>query len=135
MQSPATRKYKKKALLVMGCYFVVFLGTMFLVNRVHPTGWVLYALALLPTAPIVKVFFLTGEYLQTEKDDFKRDLMMRCLLWGTGASLSVTMFVSFLRIFGWKGMLPPFTEFYVFALSMAAAKLSYRVSNPLPADE
>jgi hypothetical protein len=135
MQSPATRKLKKRSMFVMGCYFVIFLGTMFLVDRLHPSGWYLYFLAALPTVPIIKVFFLTGEYLGTEKDDFKRDLMMRCILWGTGASLSLTLFMGFLRIFGWKGALPPFTEFYVFAIFMIFAKLSYRMFNPLPADE
>jgi hypothetical protein len=47
----------------------------------------------------------------------------------------VTMFAGFLRIFGWKGQMPPFSEFWAFFVLMMIAKLTYRMANPLPADD
>lgn len=135
MQTPAKRKLMKKSMPVLGAYFVVFLCTMIGVDKYHPTGGLMYALAVLPTVPFVIVFFLVGQYLMSERDEYSRDLMVRCMLWGTAASLSLAMFAGFLQLFGWHGRLPPFAEFWAFTIFMLAAKFSYRVSNPLPADE
>ena len=135
MQTIAKRKLKKTVKPVMAAYFVIFISTMFAVDKLHPKGWLLYVLAALPTIPLLTVFFVVGQYLVSEKDEYSRDLMVRCMLWGTAASLSVAMFVGFLQIFGWAGRLPAFTEFYAFAFFMVMAKLSNRVSNPLPSDE
>lgn len=135
MITPAKQALKKRAIPVLASYFIIFLCTMLTVDRIHPTGGLLYALAALPSIPFVLIFFLVGQYLMSERDGFTRDLMMRCILWGTAAALTVSMFAGFLQIFGWHGHLPPFAEFWAFAISMMAAKFSYRVSNPLPADE
>ena len=135
MQTIAKRKLKKTAMPVMAAYFAIFIGTMFAVDKVHPKGWMLCVAAALPTIPFLTVFVLVGQYLVSEKDEYSRDLMVRCMLWGTAASLSIAMFVGFLQIFGWTGKLPAFTEFYAFAFFMLAAKFSNRVSNPLPSDE
>jgi hypothetical protein len=60
--------------------------------------------------------------------------MMRCLLWGAGASMSVNVFAGFLRIFGWNGQAPPFSELFAFCVAAIAAKITYRVANPLPVE-
>ena len=80
--------------------------------------WVgeLFACAALPFLPLLTVFILTGAYLKAERDEFKRELVMRCLLWGAGASMSVNLFLGFLRIFGWSGQTPPFWSCLRFAL-------------------
>lgn len=135
MQTPAKQVLKKRSMPVLGAYFVIFLCTMFLVDRIHPSGGLLYVLAAVPSIPFLIVFFFVGQYLTSERDGYMRDMAMRSLLWGTAACLSVAMFAGFLQIFGWTGRLPPFADFWAFALSMLAAKSSYRVSNPLPADE
>jgi hypothetical protein len=134
MKSPATRTYQKRSFTVMASYFVIFSGTFYFVYRVHPVGWELYACAALPFLPLLIVFMLTAAYLKAERDDFKRDLMMRCLLWGAGASMSLNLFMGFLRIFGWHGQLPPFGELFAFCLAVIAAKITYRVASPLPVE-
>jgi hypothetical protein len=134
MKSPATRIYQRRSYLVMASYFVIFSATDYFVVRVHPEGWKLYVCAVLPFLPLLVVFMLTAAYLKAECDDFKRDLMMRCLLWGAGASMSLNLFAGFLRIFGWHGQLFPFSELFAFCLAVLAAKITYRVSNRLPAE-
>lgn len=135
MLSRAARKYKKTSLSVMASYFVLFPLADYLALRTHPAGVPLWLLAAMPLLPIAVVLVLLGRYLRDEKDGYKRDLAVRCLLWGTAGAVMVNLFSGFLRIFGWKGQLFPFTEFFVFALMMLAAKLSYRVANRVPADE
>jgi hypothetical protein len=134
MKSPETRIYQKRSYSVLASYFVIFSGTDYFVDRVHPVGWELYACAALPFLPLLTVFVFTGAYLKAERDEFKRELMMRCLLWGAGACLSVNVFAGFLRIFGWHGQTPPFMELFAFCIAAIAAKFTYKIANPLPAE-
>ena len=134
MKSPETRTYQKRSYAVLASYFVIFSGTDYFVYRVHPVGWKLYACAALPFLPLLIVFLLTAAYLKAERDDFKRDLMMCCLLWGACASMSVNLFAGFLRIFGWHGQTPPFMELFAFCFAVLAAKITYKIANPLPAE-
>jgi hypothetical protein len=135
MITAAAKKLKRTAMRVMATYFVLFAGADYVAYKLHPAGISLWLLAAVPVAPILIVTVLMGRYLGEEKDDYKRDLTMRCLLWGTSGALMVNFFAGFLRIFGWKGQLFPFTEFFVFAVMMMAAKLSYRASNMGPDSE
>jgi hypothetical protein len=133
--SPATRRLKKSGFTVTAAYFVIFGASFYANMRLQPTGWLLWLLASLPVLPILGVIVLFGRYLRDEKDEYKRDLTMRCLLWGTAGSLSVTMLESFLQIFGWKGQFPPFSAFWMFFVFLIAAKFTYRAHNRVPADE
>ena len=135
MLSPVARKFRKTSFIVLSGYFVLFPVANYVADRTHPTGIVLGMLALLPVLPILGVVSLMGQYLRNEKDGYKRDLAVRCLLWGTAGMMIVNLFSTYLRLFGWKGQLFPFSEFFVFLVFMAAAKLSYRMSNRVPADE
>ena len=135
MLSPAARKYRNTGLSVMVSYFVLFPLADYVAERTHPAGAALYLLAVVPLLPIAVVLVLLVKYLRDEKDGYKRDLAVRCLLWGTAGAVMVNLFSGFLRIFGWKGQLFPFTEFFVFALMMIAAKLSYRVADRITTDE
>jgi len=135
MLSPVARKFKKTGLIVLSSYFVLFPVAAYLADRSHPSGAVLFLLAALPALPILAVIVLMGRYLRDEKDEYKRDLAVRCLLWGTAGALTINLFSSYLRIFGWKGQLFPFTELFVFTGLMIVAKLSYRAANRVPKDE
>lgn len=128
-KSAASRLYKNRVRYVMAGYFVLFLGTMLTVSRLHPGGWELYGLALLPTAPILAVFYLQGLYLRAEKDEYIRELTMRSLLFGTAGALSVVMYDGFLRIVGWHGHMPAFMPFWVFFGMVAIARLTNKMAN------
>jgi hypothetical protein len=134
MKTLATRVYMKRSYSVLASYFIILAITCYVVDRVHPVGWKLYACAALPFIPLLTIFLLTAAYLKAERDDFKRELVMRCLLWGAGASLLVNQFAGFLRIFGWQGRTPPFMELFAFCVAAVTAKITYRIANPLPAE-
>jgi len=135
MLSPAAKRYKKTSLIVMASYFVLFPVADYVAIKMHPAGVVLVLIAMMPLLPIVVVLVLLARYLREEKDGYKRDLAVRCLLWGTAGLVIVNLFAGFLKIFGWKGQMFPFTEFFVFAVMMIIAKLSYRAANRVPTDD
>lgn len=135
MESPASRKFRKEGLTVAGAYFVMFFGSFYADMRLHPTGVGLWALAVLPVIPMLGVIVLFGRYLRDERDEYKRDLVVRCLLWGTAGCMAVDLLSDFVRIYGWKRDFPPFMSFWVFFIFMMAAKFSYRAKNRVPADE
>jgi len=129
MLTPAARQLKKSSMTVMASYFLIFAGTFYTNVRLHPTGALLWILASLPVIPILIVIVLMGRYLRDESDEYKRDLAIRCLLWGTAGCIAVNFLSGLLAIYGWKGELPPFSAFWVFFVFVMAAKLSYRVKN------
>ena len=122
-------------MITLAAYFVVFALSDYLVFRTQPTGASLWLLSALPVFPMLYVIALIGRYLREERDEFKRDLCVRCLLWGAAGAMAVDLLSGFLHIFGWKGQLVPFSELFVFAALMLAAKLTYRISHRVPANE
>ena len=129
METQASRRFRKTGMMVTSSYFVLFLGSFYANHVLHPAGVMLWALASLPLLPILGVLFLFGRYLRDERDEYKRDLTMRCLLWGTAGFIAVSLLGDYLRIYGWTGRMPPFLALWVFFVMMMGAKLTYRAKN------
>jgi hypothetical protein len=134
-ESAAAKKYQITVALEMASYLLIIFGVSTFVHRHHPTGGELYALAAMPSVPILGVLFAVWAYLRDEKDEYQRDMMIKSILWGTAAVLAMTAFFGFLRSFGWTGSVPPFTEFVTFWLLVALAKFCYRFVGRVKADE
>lgn len=130
----AQRRYLQGGLGVLITYFGFFFSTITAVHRFHPHGWRLYLAAALPSFPILGFIFVVARYLREETDGFERDMLVRCMLWGTAVVMAVNMFSGFLRIYGWSAQLPPFTEYFAFCITVLVAKFTYRFSNRVPAD-
>jgi len=128
-QSAARKRYQRTMLVDMLSYVLILYGVEAFVRRHHPVGTELYALAALPSIPIIAVLVAVGIYLRDEKDEYQRDLTVKCMLWGTAGVLALTTFLSFLHSFGWVGSVPPFTEFMTFWVLVAAAKGFYKLTN------
>lgn len=129
METVVSRNFRRTGLRVVLCYFVVFLATFYGNYKLHPSGPMLWFLASLPVLPLLGVIVLMGRYLRDERDEYKRDLVVRTLLWGTAGSMAVTLFSGYLRLFGWTGQFPPLTELFVFVAFALIAKFSYRAAN------
>jgi hypothetical protein len=121
--------------MLVAVYFVIYFACFGAHLWLHVEGawvWVLATLPVLPVLPMLGVIAVMGGYLRDETDEYKRDVTIRCLLWGTAGAVSASLLGGFLWIFGWKGHMPPFCDFYVFVVLMLVAKLSYKVSNRVP---
>ena len=134
-KNPAQRRYLQGGVAVMLAYFGFLFSATMTAHRWHPQGWHLSLVALLPSLPIVGMFLITARYLREERDEFQRDLVVRCLLWGIAAVMTVEMFTSFRRTFGWAGSLPPFTDWFVLCGSVLIAKFTYKLRNRITDDE
>jgi hypothetical protein len=135
LKSAAGKRYVLTVSLEMAAYVLIMSGVSAHVNRYHPAGVELYLLAALPSFPIIGVLVAIGIYLRDQRDEYQRVLMVKCVLWGTGGVLALTAFLGFLRGFGWKGTVPPFTEFVTFWILVGAAKAYYRLTNRVSANE
>jgi len=134
-KSKASKRYQISVLIEMAAYVLILLGEKTLLGHHNPVGIELYALAALPTVPIIAVLVAVGIYLRDEKDEYQRDLMVQSLLWGTAGVLSISTFIAFLRVFGWTGSVSPFTEFIAFWILVSVAKTFHRMTNRVPTDE
>jgi hypothetical protein len=134
MMTVAAKQFKRDGFKLMAVYFVIYFGC-FAAHLWWLTAerW-MWLLAVLPVLPIVGVIAVMGKYLRLETDEFKREVLVRCLLWGCAGAVSVSLMGGFLWIFGWKGHMPPFLGFWVFFAFTMAAKLTYRVKNRVPDD-
>ena len=129
----------KKAMIRRGAvalvaYELVWCATCYWVFRTKPAGLVLLLIAVLPTIPVVGFIAVLAKYLGEEVDEFHRQLVVRCLLWGTAAVMTSVCFNCFLQLFGWKGSWPAAVDLGAFLLAMAVAKLTYKVQNRVPED-
>lgn len=131
--SAAQKRYLRRGLGVLVAYVLLLSSATVIVQRVHPHGVLLYCVAFLPLLPMLSFLVVVGRYLREERDEYQRDLVIRCMLWGIAAMLSVELFDGFLHSFGWHGALPPFVGFYAFCLSMLIAKFTYKFRDRVDA--
>jgi hypothetical protein len=134
METAVSKRFRMTSFTVPGFYFVIFFACMFVYDRMHPTGAAVGVLAALPVLPILGVIALAGRYLRDEPDEFKRDVTVRCLLWGCAGCVAESLFGGYVRVFGWRGQLPPFMGFWVFAAFMLGSKIFYKLQNKVPVE-
>lgn len=134
-KSPAKRRYVQGAFGIMLSYLGLVFTSRMAVTRWHPTNWHLYLAAALPTLPMLCFAYVVGRYLREETDEYQRDLVIRGMLWGTAAALSLSVFTSFLHAYGWTGSLPEFSEFMIFWLTVALAKVLNWLQNRAVAND
>ena len=125
-KSQAARRYLRRLLIATLTYLVsVFVAFHVLYHGRLPLA-AATGLALIPSIPIVAIITVVGLYLREEKDEFERDLVIKSLLWGTGGTLSVTSFWSFLHIFARVPAVDGFHVFVMFWLFVGLSSLPLR---------
>jgi hypothetical protein len=134
-RSKAAKTYTWRILIVMSGYLLAVWGTTAFVRAHHPHGAEVYALAVLPTIPILCMLGVVGLYLREEKDEFQRTMLVRSMLLAIAGTLGMTAFVDFLRSYDALVALPPFTEFVTFWILSGLAQAVQRVMNRVDGDE
>jgi multidrug transporter EmrE-like cation transporter len=95
----ATRRYLRRFFVALLLYILFIIAAVVAFARYHPTGPLAYALAVLPALGIIGQMAAFGLYLAEEKDEFQRTLGILSMIWGIGATLSVTVTWGFLEKF------------------------------------
>ena len=107
----AGRRYTKRLAITMFFYlaFMFLAGWSF--HHLHPTGFIVYLLAVLPALPLVASLAVVGLYIAEETDEFERSILVQSMLWGLGGTLSVATVWGFLEDFA---RAPHLSSFYIF---------------------
>ena len=97
--SAVQRRFAKRCWLsgLLVALLAIIAALAFRFGHVH--GVLAYPVAALPALPIIWVLFETGRYLAEEKDEFQRNLLVQCLLGGTGGTLATTTAWGYLEAF------------------------------------
>jgi len=99
IKSPTERRYVIR-MWIMAALCVLFSLVAAVVFRLcHPHGILAYLVAVLPALPITGALIYTGVYIAEEKDEFQKNLGVQSMIWGIGATLSVTVVWGFLENF------------------------------------
>lgn len=94
----AKRRYFVGFGVSMTLYVVCVFGVSFALKRGGVEGPLLYALAVLPSLPLVYSLYVMGRYL-LEMDEYQRALHTRRMLAALGATLAFCSVWGFLEIF------------------------------------
>lgn len=130
----AKKNLIRRGAIALVAYEAAFAATMLWVGKGHLGGATLLGVAVLPTLTVLWFIGVLGRYLREEVDEFHRELVVRCLLWGLAAVMAVMCFHGFLQLFGWKGNWPVFADLGAFFAAMLTAKLTYKVANRPPVE-
>ena len=94
----AKRRYFIGFAISMSLYLVLVFGVSLAIRRLGIEGAALYALAILPSLPLIYSIYVMGRYL-IEMDEYQRAMQTRRIIAGIGATLSVCSFWGFLELF------------------------------------
>lgn len=124
IKSPEQRRWVRacwmSAVLVVPLVFGAAIGF----RIYHLRGFVAYVVAILPTLPILWVLVELGRYLAVEKDEFQRNVLVQCVLGGTGGVLATTTIWGYLEDFA---NAPHLDLVYVYAIFWLFVVVSYPV--------
>ena len=85
----AGKRYGARVTILMTLYVVLLILANVLFDRGYAEGAIAWAVALLPTLPIIGVFVAIGRLLVELNDEYVRMLMTRQMLVATGFMLSI----------------------------------------------
>ena len=130
IKSPAQRRW------VLSCWISAALVTLLAVGAAaafrlwHLKGLPAYPVAVLPALPILWLLVEMGRYLAEEKDEFQRNVLVQCLLGGTGGTLATTTIWGYLEDFAHAPHLDLVLVYAIFwlfvAVSYPVVRLRYR---------
>ncbi len=107
----AGRRYIYRLAPTMALYLLFLFIAQWTFHHIHPTGLVVYFLAMLPALPLIGSLAIVGLYIAEESDEFERSIIVQSMLWGLGGTLSVSTIWGSLEDFA---SAPHLSTFYVF---------------------
>jgi hypothetical protein len=85
----AGRRYIFRLASTQLVYILFFFITQWSFHHLHPTGLIVYLLAILPALPVIGSLAIVGLYMAEESDEFERSILVQSMLWGFGVALAI----------------------------------------------
>jgi hypothetical protein len=120
--SKAGLRYIYRLAPTMAVYCLFLFITQWTFHHLHPTGLIVYVLAILPALPLVGSLAIVGLYVAEETDEFERSIIVQSMLWGLGGALAIGTIWGSLEDFAKAPHLSTFNIFLVFWIVMGASQ-------------
>ena len=133
--SPSAKVLEWRMAGVMTAFALAVVATTIFVEVRHPIGPAIYVCAALATIPAFFMLGLTSMLVRREKDEFRRVVMVRSLLWAIAGTLAMSLFTGYLRDFGAPLKLPPWAELVAFCLMYGLAQVVQAFGNRVKNDD
>ena len=118
VQSAAARAYNRR-MMIWSFAYVIALGVSITVkNQMEPTGPLLWVIAVLPSLPVLYLFWAVARYFVEETDEYLRQRQMEANIFAMGFLLSVATIWGFLEMFGVAPHVPGWAAVPVWAIGL-----------------
>jgi len=124
IKSPEQRRWVRSCWMSAALVVPLVFGAAVAFRLYHLHGVAAYGVAVLPTLPILWVLVELGRFLAVEKDEFQRNLLVQCVLGGTGGTLATTTIWGYLEYFAHA---PHLDLVYVYPIFWLFVLVSYPV--------
>jgi hypothetical protein len=118
----AGRRYIYRLAPTMAIYLVFLFIAQWSFHHLHPTGLIVYVLAVLPALPLVGSLAVVGLYIAEESDEFERSILVQSMLWGLGGTLAAGTIWGSLEDFANAPHIPTFYVFFFFWIVMGISQ-------------
>jgi hypothetical protein len=123
---PPMLRYMLRFAPAMLLYVIVFSLAGEFHRDTGPTGWVVWAIAIAPTLPVLYAIRAILLYLKEEDDEFQRDVQLRAFVLATGLTLALCTVWGFLEIFSLAWHIQLWAVFPIWAVCLVPAQLAVR---------
>jgi hypothetical protein len=96
--SPYQRRSMRTIEIMMGVCIALSILLQAILERHHPSLATRYGMAVLSIAPVIMTIILIARYLQGEKDEYLRNLVVQSMLWGLGMVMVADSFFSYVAL-------------------------------------
>lgn len=127
--SPAMKAYNRRALIFAFGYMIALFVAILATDALKPTGAPAYALAVLPSLPLVYMVYAKGRYLTDETDEYLKMKAVIAALFGTGVLLVVATVWGFLESFKLVSHQPSWWAVPVWAIGLGIGQLWQKVRD------
>ena len=121
-KSAAARRYLARFFPAILAYVLVLFGSLSTIIHLHPTGPLLWLVAVAPAIPVIAAIAAMGLYLVEETDEFLRAILAQSMLWGIGVTLSLCTIWGFLENVDLLPHPPLYLIFPLFCFSFGVAQ-------------
>ena len=125
--SPAKRAYNRRSLIFAFGYMAALFIAILATDALKPTGVLAYALAILPSLPLMYMVYAMARYLTDGADEYLRMKTVIAALFGTGVLLVVATIWGFLESFRLAPHQPSWWAVPLWAIGLGIGQLWQKV--------